>query len=337
MQQQWQASVHRMSGQLSAQAHRTYIQPLVYLGFDPESGVLRLGAPSQVKLNIVREQFARTIDAAVEGCFERPVTVRFEVTAAPDESPSDDSEHAADGREPDAGGEIAEGAVDERVGDRRAAVTTGNESAGDDRRFNGRSKPPAARRAPVRRRDQTDDPVTPGFGALGARAPDDRTRLLPDVTFASFVTGKANELARAAALQGRRSAGHGLQPAVHPRRGRPGQDPPDACRRQRHPRARADSHDSLRHRPTSSSRTWCRRCGARRSTRSSATYQSLDLLLIDDIQFLSEQATVAGRVLLRVRIPGCRSPPDPDHRATPIRRRLANIDDRLKSRASTPG
>ncbi len=319
-----------MSGQLSAQAHRTYIQPLVYLGFDPESGVLRLGAPSQVKLNIVREQFARTIDAAVEGCFERPVTVRFEVTAAPDESPSDDSEHAADGREPDADGEVAEGAVDERVGDRRAAVTTGNESAGDDRRVNGRSKPPAARRAPVRRRDQTDDPVTAGFGALGARAPDDRTRLLPDVTFATFVTGKANELARAAASKvaerpgtaynplfiyggvglGKTHLMHAVGNAILERQ-------PKAA--VRYVSANGFFQDMVQ--------------ALRRETvdQFKNTYQSLDLLLIDDIQFLSgkqrsqEEFFYVFESLVA------------DHRQILISsdtypKEMSGLDDRLKSR-----
>ena len=36
------------------------------------------------------------------------------------------------------------------------------------------------------------------FSALGSRPPDERTKLNPDLTFTSFVTGKANDLARAA-------------------------------------------------------------------------------------------------------------------------------------------
>ena len=219
---------------------------------------------------------------------------------------------------------------DERVGDRRAAVTTGNESAGDDRRVNGRSKPPAARRAPVRRRDQTDDPVTAGFGALGARAPDDRTRLLPDVTFATFVTGKANELARAAASKvaerpgtaynplfiyggvglGKTHLMHAVGNAILERQ-------PKAA--VRYVSANGFFQDMVQ--------------ALRRETvdQFKNTYQSLDLLLIDDIQFLSgkqrsqEEFFYVFESLVA------------DHRQILISsdtypKEMSGLDDRLKSR-----
>ena len=213
MQEQWQACVDRISGQLSAQAYRTYIQPLVCLGFDPASGVLRLGAPSQMKLNIVRDQFGRNIDDAVRACFDPSATVQFEVTpasgragqgsraergaeddeafddadAAPAraDGPADGSSSAARKGQGRSGGSLPDRAADGGARNSRGQGGTAAGSAGGEIRSRGPAANPGS--------------GAQGFGSLGARAPDDRTRLLPDATFATFVTGKANELARAAA------------------------------------------------------------------------------------------------------------------------------------------
>ncbi len=65
-------------------------------------------------------------------------------------------------------------------------------------------------------------------------APDclERARLNPALTFDTFVTGKANQLARAAAHAGGREPRRLVQPAVPVRRRGPGQDPPDPRHRQ---------------------------------------------------------------------------------------------------------
>ena len=200
MQEQWQACVDRMSGQLSAQAHRTYIRPLVCLGFDAASGVLRLGAPSQMKLNIVRDQFGRNIDDAVQLCFEQPVTVHYEVIAndpppAPGNDADDDDEVIVIGAGADSRLDAG------RSGPANTATGKAFSSSGDSpaKKSAGRSRVGSSAAPEKAGPSNPGNNAAGGFGALGARAPDDRTRLLPDATFATFVTGKANELARAAA------------------------------------------------------------------------------------------------------------------------------------------
>ncbi len=54
-------------------------------------------------------------------------------------------------------------------------------------------------------------------------------RINPDFTFASFVEGKSNQLARGRGLPGGRKSRPRLQPAFPVRRGRPRQDPSHAC------------------------------------------------------------------------------------------------------------
>ena len=67
-------------------------------------------------------------------------------------------------------------------------------------------------------------PVARGSGVPQPKPARDISRLNPAFTFETFVTGKANELARAAAMQVAERAGRSLQPALHLRRRRPGQD-----------------------------------------------------------------------------------------------------------------
>ncbi len=110
--------------------------------------------------------------------------------------------------------------------------------------------------APAKLTEGIDFPVqprgrvhpAPAFGARDAATPRRADpvpqfggRLNPDFTFDSFVEGKSNQLARAAALQVARESGPRLQPVVHLRRRRPRQDAPDACGRQPDPGPRTRS------------------------------------------------------------------------------------------------
>ena len=85
----------------------------------------------------------------------------------------------------------------------------------------GSRMPVAKREAPI----AAETEVRAGTALLGSR-------LNPDFTFDNFVEGKSNQLARAAAVQVAENPGQRLQPAVHLRRRGPGQDAPDAGRRQ---------------------------------------------------------------------------------------------------------
>ena len=70
---------------------------------------------------------------------------------------------------------------------------------------------------------------TPGTGREpGARRETEPTRLNPKYTFETFVIGSSNRFAHAAAVAVAEAPGQGLQPAVHLRRLRAGQDPPAA-------------------------------------------------------------------------------------------------------------
>ena len=153
-----------------------------------------------------------------------------------------------------------------------------------------RGERPRARPAPgarARRRTPPRAAAAPraargARSALGARA----RAAQSGFTFDSFVTGKATSCARRGDA-GRREPGHRLQPAVHLRRRRPRQDAPDARGRQPCSPTAARRRASATSTPSSSSPTWCAPTSSKSFDEFKRYYHSLDLLLIDDIQFFA--------------------------------------------------
>ena len=79
MHDRWQECTELISTKLSEQAFRTWIKPLVFLGFDPKDRVVRLGAPTQIKADVARKQYLRLISQSLQQHFEPDVSVHFEV------------------------------------------------------------------------------------------------------------------------------------------------------------------------------------------------------------------------------------------------------------------
>ena len=295
MQERWQECAELLSTKLSEQAFRTWIKPLVFLGFDATDRVVRLGAPTQIKVDVVRTQYLRLISRSVQERFDPDVSVQFEVInceasgrlEGPGKAPEFAyADEATVGHHTDAGS--AGPASD--IGNGKAAV----------------------------------------FSALGSRPPDERTKLNPDLTFTSFVTGKANDLARAAALQvadrpggaynplfihggvglGKTHLMHAVGNAIMER------EPTATIRYVTANQFFQDMVSAVRREAVDSFKRY---------------YQSLDLLLIDDIQFLSEKKRSQEEFFYVFESLVA------DHRQILITsdtypKELANIDDRLVSR-----
>jgi chromosomal replication initiator protein len=155
MQDRWLDCASRLEAEVPPQLYRTWLKPLVYLGFDDKSGVVRVGAPNQFKLNWVRSQYGPRIGDLVVELIGPGTRVAFELLP-----------HAGDAPAPRAG----------------AALAASSQAAGPVR-------PPS---------EPSPFAMPPGGSAPSAN---ERTRLRPDLAFDSFVAGKANQMARAAALQ----------------------------------------------------------------------------------------------------------------------------------------
>ena len=309
MQERWQECTELLSTKLSEQAFRTWIKPLVFLGFDPAGRVVRLGAPTQIKVDVVRKQYLRLISASLQEQFDSDVSVQFEVLNRPTSDATADAPYVADpaGFQP---------AMSDPAGSGSPA-----------------GHGPAAFVAP-------DAPATGNgadaghgravFSALGSRPPAERTKLNPDQTFTTFVTGKANDLARAAALQvadrpggaynplfihggvglGKTHLMHAVGNAILDR------EPAATIRYVTANQFFQDMVSAVRREAVDSFKRY---------------YQSLDLLLIDDIQFLSEKKRSQEEFFYVFESLVA------DHRQILITsdtypKELANIDDRLVSR-----
>jgi chromosomal replication initiator protein len=160
----WHDCSRLLEREMTPQQFSAWIKPLKAIEYDAASGKLRIGAPNRLKLDAVRAQFAKRIQAAATNVLQRPVDVVFEVEAA--------EAAAAAARAAEAGVAAAADADDD--------ATT---------------------------RASTSAPAAP-FAADHV----ERARVNGTLTFDTFVTGKANQLARAAAMQVAENPGGSYNP-----------------------------------------------------------------------------------------------------------------------------
>jgi chromosomal replication initiator protein len=179
----WQACASHLESELPAQMYRTWIKPLVFLGYDEGEHTLKLGAPNRMKLDWVRAQYGDRISTLAAQLIGPETRVRFEVSGGVDaEARTEHAARAIRGEEPS----IALGADVPLPG------------------FSAQTAGPGERTAPIPAIGAAEERAPkPGFSALqpSVSPAAERSRLNPDLTFETFVTGKANDLARAAALQ----------------------------------------------------------------------------------------------------------------------------------------
>jgi len=167
----WQTCVQKLEQELPPQQISAWIRPLVPLAFDEDQGVLRVSAPNRFKLDWVRKNFSHQIESLASEWFSRPVTVAFELPSS-------------------AGGRSATAMPRPAPADGAPANNSGSSPAAPAQTVAAQTA--AATSAP-----------TPAAAAASATAEalHDRSRLNVELRFDNFVTGKANQLARAAALQ----------------------------------------------------------------------------------------------------------------------------------------
>ena len=173
----WHDCSRLLENEMTPQQFSAWIKPLKAIEYDAASGKLRLGAPNRLKLDAVRAQFAKRIQDAAANVLQRPVDVVFEVDAV---------ETAA----AQAAAGLAAGADTAAAASPSATATPGSDATSP-----AESAAPAALASPYASTDQFE-----------------RARLNGGLTFETFVTGKANQLARAAAIQVAENPGGSYNP-----------------------------------------------------------------------------------------------------------------------------
>ena len=183
----WQTCSVQLEQELTPQQFSAWIKPLAPLDF--EDGRLRIAAPNRFKLDWVKTQFASRITALASQYWDEAIEVQFvldpRLAAARRSVPTNGSQVAPNPYGPGA--------------------TQG------DSGFNGNSGSNNSNGAYGM---QIDLPVIDGIAERmsenGSRR--EQSRINDALTFDSFVTGKANQLARAAAIQVANNPGRSYNP-----------------------------------------------------------------------------------------------------------------------------
>lgn len=312
MQEQWEACSAAIMGRMPEQAYRTWIKPLSLIEFNADECVIRLGAPSQIKADIARNQYLGMIEQVLRDAIDPSIRVeigvhrpRTDAAAATDPAPESGAGSSGASGSPHGLPATARGIGNDGTG---ASTERRSSTPGAARRHAAISGQPATAAAPppsapmsateeaelaLGEQDEAlpeDETVSSGgaFASLGNQAPDEKSRLNPGLTFASFVTGKANDLARAAALQVADRPGTAYNPLYI--QGGVGLDKTHLMQavgnaiHEREPRA------AIRY-VTANQFFQDFVSAVRRETvdQFQRYYRSLDLLLIDDVQFLSDK------------------------------------------------
>lgn len=176
----WLSCVQRLEQDLPPQQISAWIKPLEPLGFDQEQSVLRMSAPNRFKLDWVRKNFSHRIQEIASEWFGAPVELQLELSQA---TASPQPLMTAQGLQ-------------------QARLQAQN-SQMDDQGIPTVYNPDADTGIPA---------TTVAASTPVSRPVNYQSRLNPDLSFDNFVTGKANQLARAAALQVAENPGTSYNP-----------------------------------------------------------------------------------------------------------------------------
>ncbi len=170
----WQTCSAQLELELTPQQFSAWIKPLIAL--DYEDGKLRIAAPNRFKLDWVKTQFATRITALACQYYEAPIDVQFVLdprnalpkkAVAPHPAPNDDP-------------------LPGQINHPGSANGHSNGPGNNGNNGNGNAD---------------NGPGGPEMFNIGNSPRREQSRVNTDLTFDSFVTGKANQLARAAAIQ----------------------------------------------------------------------------------------------------------------------------------------
>jgi len=175
----WQSCISHLEQDIPPQQISAWIRPLVPIAYDESQATLRLSAPNRFKLDWVRKNFLNQIESFAAEWFKKPVHVQFELSVA---TPAERAVRPLAAAVPRAPVQAAQAMQD-----------LAREVAGHAEKVNA-----------------TGALVAPA--AAATTTVDERSRLNTDLTFDNFVTGKANQLARAAALQVAENPGTSYNP-----------------------------------------------------------------------------------------------------------------------------
>ncbi|AVR24738.1 chromosomal replication initiator protein DnaA [Burkholderia thailandensis] len=218
----WQHCSALLERELTPQQYVTWIKPLAPVAFDAAANTLSIAAPNRFKLDWVKSQFSGRISDLARDFWNAPIEVQFvldpkagqrsaagaaplapraplpaanpaPVTAGPAPSGAADANAPAPAGMNAATAAAVAAAQAAQAAQANAAALNADEAADLDLPSLTAHEAAAGRRT-----------WRPGAASANSEAADsmyERSKLNPVLTFDNFVTGKANQLARAAAIQ----------------------------------------------------------------------------------------------------------------------------------------
>ncbi len=246
----WDLALETLAKELSPQQFKTWIQPLKIRGYDESERLLLIGAPNPFKLDWIKRTFSSRLHEIASSYYGGPINLQFTLGA---DSSKGTAKTTSPGLHPEA--------LVEEIG-------------------SGSSPGPALNAGDL----EVEFEEGPETNLGTAPADREHSKLNPGLTFESFVTGKANQLARAASIQVAHNPGASYNPMflyggvglgkthlIHAIGNHLLKERPDAKIRYIH----AEQYVS----------DVVRAYQQKAFDRFKRYYHSLDLLLIDDIQF----------------------------------------------------
>jgi len=188
----WQSCITHLEQEFPPQQISAWIRPLVPVAFDESEAVLRLSAPNRFKLDWVRKNFSHQIETYAEQWFKKPVHLHLELPGATGTARATRS-NDPESKEPQA----------KQQGAGLAIANLARQAAKDQQETSAESDNSAGKN----KANEVASAQNAGISSV-----DERSRLNTDLTFDNFVTGKANQLARAAAFQVAENPGTSYNP-----------------------------------------------------------------------------------------------------------------------------
>lgn len=256
----WEECLRRLQEELPHQQFSTWIKPLSLLSVDGSARKVEIGAPNAVKLDWARSQFAGRLNVLVAELLGGPAEIHFVLTksaALVSRSPTPNLRVAQP---------VPTSIMQTEAGSVAEEEALAEAELSELRRLNAQAKMEAQEASPAY----------------------ERSRLNSDLIFDSFVTGKANQLARAAAAQVAENPGVGYNPLFL--YGSTGLGKTHLIHAignavlAQHPSARVRYVHSNQY-----ANDVVKAYQRKSFDEFKAYYHSLDLLLIDDIQFLANK------------------------------------------------
>jgi len=193
MNQFWQSCVLHLEQEFPPQQISAWIRPLIPLAFDEAQACLRLSAPNRFKLDWVRKNFAHQIEAYASTWYKRPIQVLFELPT-PEPEIRDQNTNTTSNANP------------------YIQATTNQQGAPNYTPPSGFNQPAQNNPHTYTGQASAQTGLANGASVSVTTPADERSRLNVELTFDNFVTGKANQLARAAALQVAENPGTSYNP-----------------------------------------------------------------------------------------------------------------------------